>query len=141
MINESQVGSFTVGGQPSEEDLKRLASAGVSSVVNVRMPDEPGQVDAQRIVALGLDYASIPFTGPTLTVDHLKRASEAVDGAKGSVLIHCAGGTRAAVVAAAIEARRRGNDAGAAVKMIEDAGFDVAGTPYVAVLQRYLSGA
>lgn len=141
MINESRVGSFTVGGQPSEEDLQRLASAGHAFVVNVRMPDEPGQIDAQRIAALGLDYASVPFTGPTLTVDHLKRAREAVDAARGTVLIHCAGGTRAAVVAAAIEAECRGADAREAVRMIEEAGFDVAGTPYVAVLQRYLSEA
>jgi protein tyrosine phosphatase (PTP) superfamily phosphohydrolase (DUF442 family) len=88
MNNERRVGAFTVGGQPSEDDLRRLKASGHGAVVNVRMPDEPEQVDESTIKALGLEYASVPFTGPTLSAAHVRRIRDAVDKAGGSVLIH-----------------------------------------------------
>lgn len=88
MNNEKRVGAFTIGGQPSEDDLRRLKQQGHGAVINVRMPDEPDQVDESTIKALGLEYASIPFTGPTLSAAHVQRICEAVDQAGGTVLIH-----------------------------------------------------
>ncbi len=88
MTNESRVGSFTVGGQPSEADLRRLANSGHGTVINVRMPDEPGQLDKKTIDAVGVDYIEIPYTSATLTAEHVRRVCEAVDAAAGSVLIY-----------------------------------------------------
>jgi protein tyrosine phosphatase (PTP) superfamily phosphohydrolase (DUF442 family) len=88
MLNEAKVGGFTVAGQPTEDELQALKQSGCSLVLNVRMPDEPGQVDGQTIESCGLSYASVPFTGPTLTAEHVRKIREAVDAAGGSVLIH-----------------------------------------------------
>ncbi|HXF33952.1 MAG TPA: sulfur transferase domain-containing protein [Candidatus Acidoferrales bacterium] len=88
MNNEGRVGAFTIGGQPSEADLRRLQSSGHQTVINVRMPEEPGQLDAAAIEGLGLEYVSIPYTGATLNADHVRLVREAVDAAGGSVLIH-----------------------------------------------------
>ena len=88
MVNEKRIGAITIGGQPSEDDLQRLKASGHGAVINVRMPDEPDQVDESTFDALGLDYASVPFTGPTLSAAHVQRVCEAVDKAGGTVLIH-----------------------------------------------------
>jgi len=44
-------------------------------------------------------------------------------------------------VAAIIEAERRGTGLNGALKMIADAQFDIAGTPYIPFLERYFSAA
>ena len=89
MTNESRVGSFTVGGQPSEADLRRLATSGHDTVINVRMPDEPGQLDKETIDAVGVEYyIEVPYTSATLTAEHVRTVREAADAAGGSVLIH-----------------------------------------------------
>ncbi|HXP92221.1 MAG TPA: sulfur transferase domain-containing protein [Candidatus Binatia bacterium] len=88
MRNEARVGPFTVGGQPSEDDLRRFAASGHSTVINVRMPDEEGQLDKTTIDAVGVDYTEVPYTSATLSAEHVRRVREAVDQAGGTVLIY-----------------------------------------------------
>lgn len=88
MINEARVGAFTVAGQPTEKEFRDLKAAGYTTVVNVRMPEEPGQIDGPSIEAHGLDYVSVPYTGASLSTEHVWKVREAVDAAGGSVLIH-----------------------------------------------------
>jgi uncharacterized protein (TIGR01244 family) len=88
MLNEAKIGDITVAGQPTEAELGALKGGGFSTVINVRMPDEPGQVDRAAIEAAGLTYASVPYTGATLNAEHVRQVREAVDAAGGSVLIH-----------------------------------------------------
>lgn len=88
MRNEARVGTFVVAGQPTEDEVRGLAAAGYSTVVNVRMPDEPGQLDPAAIVAAGIDYATVPYTGATMAPEHVDAIKEAIAGAKGPVLIH-----------------------------------------------------
>jgi uncharacterized protein (TIGR01244 family) len=88
MRNEARVGAFTVAGQPTADEVRALKGAGYSTVINVRMPQEPGQLDVPEFGAAGLDYVSIPYTGDTLTADHVRQVRAAVDAAGGSVLIH-----------------------------------------------------
>jgi uncharacterized protein (TIGR01244 family) len=88
MLNEAKVGGILVAGQPTEAELKALKQSGYTTVINVRMPEEPGQVDRAAIEAAGLDYAAVPYTGATLNAEHVRQVREAVDAAGGSVLIH-----------------------------------------------------
>ena len=88
MRNEAKIGPFTVAGQPSDDEIRTLKGAGYSLIINNRMPDEPGQEDPATVKASGLDYVSIPYTGPTLSAEHVRRMRDAVDKAEGSVLIH-----------------------------------------------------
>lgn len=53
-----------VGGQPTEEQLGMLASAGVQHIVNLRADSEMGDMDERSIVeALGMTYYSLPVDG------------------------------------------------------------------------------
>ena len=49
------------------------------------------------------------------------------------------GGTRAAVPAAIIEAKRAGKGAEEAVRLAEEAGFEIRGKPYERVIREYFA--
>ena len=139
MNNEAHVGSFTVGGQPSEADLRRLVDAGHKTVINVRMPDELPSPEQPKIPS-GVEYHDVPLNGATISASHVARVRDALAASKGTALVHCAGGTRAAVVVAAVLAEKAGDGAAGARRRIEAAGFDVADSPYAQFVERYFGG-
>ena len=94
------------GGQPTPEDLSRLADTGVRTVINLRAPNEPiGFDEAAEITRLGMRYRVVPIAdGSNLTPDKVDEFARAVEDARGHgpVLIHCGSGNR---VGAAIALR------------------------------------
>src|SRR5438874_10257922 len=55
-----------VGGQPTEKALRDLRAKGVTTIVNLRMPQEMGQVgfdEAALARELGIRYVHIPMNG------------------------------------------------------------------------------
>lgn len=88
MRNEAKIGPFTVAGQPTEAEVRALKGAGYGMIINNRMPDEQGQEDPAAVKAAGLEYVSIPYTGGTLSAEHVAQMRAAVERAQGSVLIH-----------------------------------------------------
>lgn len=83
------------GGQPSAEQLERLAGMGYRSVINLRTPGEEGSTDPAAVEALGMRYVSIPVAGAAgLTEENARKLGAAMDEAGGPVLIHCASGNR-----------------------------------------------
>ncbi len=123
-----------VGGQPDAADV---ASRRFSTIVNCRPDDEPGNVTADLVRGTGIAYTSIPFTGETLAAEHIAAMRAAIDAATGPILVHCAGGTRAAVAVAIVQAERAGATAGDVVAAIEGAGFEITGRPYEAFIASY----
>ena len=136
MLNEAVIDGITIAGQPTDEELARLAARGYHTVVNNRPQSEQAEPEAPKIPD-GVRYCEVAFTAPTLNAQHVAAVAEAIESSEGPVLVHCAGGTRAAVVVAAAQAERRGLAADAALEMVRSAGFDPAG-PYEAFLRRYL---
>jgi len=81
--NEVTIGGIVVGGQPDAEELSRF-----STVVNTRLDDEPGNIDAEVLAGSSIAYTSIPFTGDTISVEHIRKMRAALDLATGPTLVH-----------------------------------------------------
>jgi uncharacterized protein (TIGR01244 family) len=109
-----------IGGQPTEKALREMKAMGVTTVVNLRMPDEMTRVpiDEAKIIAdLGMQYVHIPVRAGTAnpySPETVARFAEAMKGAKGKVLLHCTIAWRASHLWAAYLIKERGvaeNDA------------------------------
>ena len=84
-----------IAGQPTEAALRELSAKGVTTVVNLRMPEEMAKVgfdEAALIKELGLAYVHIPMRGtkenPYAPSD-LDRFATTLASARGKVLLHC----------------------------------------------------
>ena len=102
-----------IGGQPTEKALRELKAKGVTTVVNLRMPEEMARVgfdEAALVSDLGIKYVHIPMRG---TADHpygpkeLDTFAGAMAAADGKVLLHCTIAWRASHLWAAYLIRER----------------------------------
>jgi uncharacterized protein (TIGR01244 family) len=102
-----------IAGQPTEKALRELRAKGVTTVVNLRMPEEMARVgfdEAALAKELGITYVHIPMRG---TVDHpfgpkeLDTFAAAMASADGKVLLHCTIAWRASHLWAAYLIRDR----------------------------------
>jgi uncharacterized protein (TIGR01244 family) len=85
-----------VAGQPTERALREMRDQGVTTVVNLRTPEEMTRnvdFDEQAIVAqLGMRYVHLPVRGGAeypYSPETLTKFAEAVSKANGKVLLHC----------------------------------------------------
>ena len=136
MKNEAIIGGVVVGGQPDAADVR---SGRFSTIVNCRPPDEDGNVTGELVRGTGVAYANIPFTGETLAQEHIDQVRAVLDAAPGTTLVHCNGGTRAAVVVAVVLAERAGQGAAEVRAALDAAGFDIAGRPYERFIDVYFT--
>lgn len=134
MKNEATIDGITVGGQPSADDLR---AGRFQTVVNVRGEQEPGNDTGAQLAGTEIAYTAVPFTIDTVTKDDIARVRAAVAAADGPILIHCMGGTRAALAAAIVAAQNDGSGAAGALAKAEAADFAITGTPYGAFIEEY----
>jgi len=85
-----------VAGQPTERALREMRDQGVTTVVNLRTPEEMKNnvdFDEQGLVAqLGMRYVFLPVRGNDefpYSPETLAKFKEAVSKANGKVLLHC----------------------------------------------------
>jgi uncharacterized protein (TIGR01244 family) len=104
---------FFIGGQPTEKALRDLKAKGVTTVVNLRMPEEMAKVEfdeAALVKELGITYVHIPMRG---SAEHpygpaqLDTFATAMASAPGKVLLHCTVAWRASHLWAAYLIRDR----------------------------------
>jgi len=102
-----------IAGQPTEQALRQLRAKGVTTVVNLRMPEEMARVgfdEAALVKELGMKYVHIPMRG---TAEHpygpkqLDDFAAALNAADGKVLLHCTIAWRASHLWAAYLIRER----------------------------------
>src|SRR5436190_6530940 len=102
-----------IGGQPTENALRDLRAKGVTTLVNLRMPEEMARVgfdEAALAKELGIRYVYIPMRG---TGDNpygpkeLDTFASAMASANGKVLLHCTIAWRASHLWAAYLIRER----------------------------------
>lgn len=102
-----------IAGQPTEKALRDLRAKGVTTVINLRMPEELTQIgfdEAALIKELGMRYVHIPMRGSTENPygpKELDRFAEAMASADGKVLLHCTVAWRASHLWAAYLIRDR----------------------------------
>ena len=84
-----------IGGQPTEKALRDLKARGVTTVVNLRMPEEMARVgfdEAALAKELGMRYVHIPMRGSAENPygpKELDAFAAAMASADGKVLLHC----------------------------------------------------
>jgi uncharacterized protein (TIGR01244 family) len=104
-----------IGGQPTEKALRDLKAQGVTTVVNLRSPQEMQSAvkfDEEALVKqLGMRYVYIPMRGTAelpYSPAGLDKFAEAMKSADGKVLLHCTIAWRASHMWAAYLIRERG---------------------------------
>ncbi|HVR29516.1 MAG TPA: sulfur transferase domain-containing protein [Thermoanaerobaculia bacterium] len=88
------------GGQPTAEQLEKLAAADYKTVIDLRGPEEDrGYDEAAAAEAAGLEYIAVPITGETIedakTLDEFIRIFRETEK---PVLVHCGSGARVGAV-------------------------------------------
>jgi uncharacterized protein (TIGR01244 family) len=85
-----------VTGQPTERALRELKEQGVTTVVNLRTPEEMTRNvkfdEAALVASLGMQYVYLPVRGNDqfpYSPATLTKFADAVGTAKGKVLLHC----------------------------------------------------
>lgn len=102
-----------IGGQPTEKALRELRAKGVTTVVNLRMPEEMAQIgfdEAALVKELGMKYVHIPMRGTPENPygpKQLDTFTEAMASADGKLLLHCTVAWRASHMWAAYLVRER----------------------------------
>jgi len=99
---------LSAGGQPTEQDLALLATAGFKSVVNLRLDGEKNQPlspasEAAKAAEAGLDYRHVPVSVAALSTDDLEAFRKAVEELPGPVFVHCGAGQRACAFSLLLE--------------------------------------
>ena len=83
-----------VGGQPTPEQLERLAQLGYTTIINLRAADEDGTTEEQ-VRQLGMSFVPIPITSADdLSEENARALAEALNGSAGPAVVHCASGNR-----------------------------------------------
>jgi TolB protein len=108
---------FFIAGQPTERALREMHDQGVTTVVNLRSPEEmQNQVkfDERAVVGqLGMKYVYLPMRGTPefpYSPEAVTKLAAAVAGANGKVLLHCTVAWRASHLWAAYLIHERGVD-------------------------------
>jgi uncharacterized protein (TIGR01244 family) len=142
-----------IAGQPTERALRDLKAQGVTTVINLRMPQEMTRIgfDEPRLLEeLGLKYVHIPMRGGTgeqsYSPETLRKFSEALRAADGKVLLHCTVAWRASHIWAAYLIRQGIPDADAvrharAINLMDNHRMDDSGRqPIEMFLDRKVKG-
>src|SRR5436190_2619672 len=102
-----------IGGQPTEKALRELRAKGVTTIVNLRMPEEMARIgfdEAALAKELGMKYVHIPMRGSAENPygpKELDTFAAAMASADGKVLLHCTVAWRASHLWAAYLIRDR----------------------------------
>ena len=106
-----------VGGQPSADDLQRLAESGVRYVINLRpAAEQTGYDESAAVQAEGMEYHNLPVAGAADISFANAQALDALLAEIGDepVLLHCASGNRVGALMA-LRAAMQGQDDEAAI--------------------------
>lgn len=108
-LREPRPGLYTAG-QPAAGDWQAIAARGVTTVVNLRTASEmQGRDEASEVRAAGMRYVEMPVAGADgITDANARLLRDALAGANGPVLVHCASANRAGGLLALSEARYGG---------------------------------
>src|SRR5512145_975527 len=97
-----------IAGQPTERALREMKKLGVTTIINLRMPQEMERIgfDEPKLIAeLGMKYVYIPMRGgdgdQSYSPQTLRKFADAMKAAEGKVLLHCTIAWRASHIWAA----------------------------------------
>lgn len=130
-------------GQPTREELGRLAQEGFKTVVNLRTAGEQNQPlspEAEGEVArkAGLDYLHIPVASTDPRPEQVDQFREKLSELPGPVLVHCASGKRSGAFAMLQLATQEGLSGEEALARARTLGFDWKSPELEGFVRQYL---
>ncbi len=91
---------FTVGSQPTMEELRELADKGFKTVVNVReageteQPHSPGE-EGEEVRKLDMQYLNTPVSSEAIQTAQIDAFRAQIGELQGPIFVHCKSGMRA----------------------------------------------
>ena len=112
-------------GQPSAQQLRDAARSGVTTVIDLRRPEEDrGYDEGAQAEQLGLRYVRLPIAGAAdLTTANARTLQLLLAQDDGTTLLHCASGNRAGALLALLNARLEGASTDDALQLGRAAGM------------------
>lgn len=89
-------------GQPSADELRQFAAAGVTTVIDLRgAAEDRGYDELDTALELQMAYVAIPISDADSMSEHAVAAfADAIARARGPVLVHCRSGSRVGAMVA-----------------------------------------
>ena len=129
-----------IGPQPTQQDLTEAKQQGVQTVIDMRMLSETPSPNAELVKNSGLNYVNIPVDKTLLSVQQVDEFDAALKQNHGPVLLHCATGTRAAMLLALSRARQHGWTAERTFQEAKTMGYDLQSSPDFATFVKQTVG-
>lgn len=130
-------------GQPAQQDWQVFAASGITTVVNMRGPDElAGRDERAEVTAAGMKYLELPIAdGSAINADNAARLQQLLQDADGPVLLHCGSANRAGGLLALMAALNEGQAHAAALEFGRKAGMKSTEAAVQAVLATHCNQA
>jgi uncharacterized protein (TIGR01244 family) len=123
----AQAGDLILGGQPTPGALRQLADRGFAAIVSTRAAAELDWDEEATVVSLGMRFIRIPVPLPVsrITPAQVAALDRVLASPGGPVVVHCAGGTRAAALWAVWLSETHGVDPAVTLRRAELAGMKI----------------
>ncbi len=118
-----------IGPQPSAQDLDAAKQQGIKTVIDFRMPSETVASNETLTTKCGLDYVNIPVNKAGLDAHQISELEAVISSREGPFLLHCATGTRAALLLLLSTARKNGWTREQVFAEAQAMGFDLKTSP------------
>jgi uncharacterized protein (TIGR01244 family) len=120
----AQAGDLVLGGQPTPGALRALAERGFRTIVSTRAAGELDWDEQAVAESLGMRFVRIPLPLPVapVTAAQIAALDTVLAASDGPLFLHCAAGTRAAVLWARWLQETRGLDPATILARAESAG-------------------
>lgn len=119
----------SVGGQPSEQELRELERQGFKSVVNFRTEGEDEQplspqAEGDKVSAAGMDYLHVPVSTEAMGPELVDQFREKLPDLPKPVFAHCKSGKRAGAMVIMKIAVDQGMTGEQALQKAKEMGFE-----------------
>jgi len=131
---------FFIGPQPTGQDLQDAKQQGIRTVIDFRMPTETATPNAELVSNNGLEYVNVPVNKSALSEQQISELDKVMKQKEGPYLLHCATGTRAAMLLALSRAKQNGWTAERTFQEAESMGFNLRSSPDFAAFVQQTTG-
>lgn len=126
-------------GQPAAQDWQAFAAQGITTVVNMRGPDElAGRDERAEVAAAGMKYLELPIVdGSAINAENAARLHQLLQQADGPVLLHCGSANRSGGLLALMAVLNEGKSHEEALELGRKAGMKSTEAAVRAALQQH----
>jgi uncharacterized protein (TIGR01244 family) len=130
MTEQMQISErVSVGGQPTQDELKKLAQEGFKTIVNLRTEGEEDQpltpdAEGKQVDELGMDYVHFPVSKDAMSPELEDDFRQRLPSLTAPVFIHCDTGKRAGAFVMIDKAIQEGWSGEDTLRRAEEMGFE-----------------